>query len=62
MVDGIFSSALAYMSKSYSEEMAVRLAVTYTPYDTSLREQTGNIIKFTQFEEENILTKTRIDV
>ena len=39
--------------------MAMRPAVTYTPYGTSLIEQTGDIIKFTQFDEGNILTKTR---
>ena len=39
--------------------MAMRPAVTYTPYATSLREQTGDIITFTQFEEGDILTKTR---
>ena len=33
-------------------------AVTYTPYNTSLREKSGNIITFAQFEEGNILTKT----
>ena len=57
--DEIFSSALAYKSQPYSEAMAMRLAVTYTPCATSLREQTGDIITFTQFEEGNILTKTR---
>ena len=36
-------------------------AVTYTPYATYLKEQTGNVITFTQFEEWNILTKTRND-
>ena len=35
------------------------LAVTYTPCATSLRKKTGDIITFTQFEEGNILTKTR---
>ena len=39
--------------------MAMRPAVTYTPYETSLREQTGDVITFTQFEEGNILTETR---
>ena len=39
----------------------MRPAVTYTPYGTSLREQTGDIITFTQFEEGNILTKTGKD-
>ena len=37
----------------------MRPDVTYTPCATSLREQTGGIITFTQFEEGNILTKTR---
>ena len=39
----------------------MRLSVTYTPYGMSLREQTGDIITFTQFEEGNILTETRND-
>ena len=39
----------------------MRPTVMYTPYVTSLREQTGNIITFTQFEEGDILTKTRND-
>ena len=39
--------------------MVMILAVTYTPCATSLREQTGNMITFTQFEEGSILTKTR---
>ena len=33
--DGSFSSALAYTSQPYSEAMAMRPAVTYTPYATS---------------------------
>ena len=37
----------------------MRPAVTYTPCDTYSREQTGDIITFAQFEEGNILTKTR---
>ena len=41
--------------------MAVRPAVTYTPYATSSKEQTGDVITFTQFEEGNILTETRND-
>ena len=32
--------------------------VTYIPYATSLSKQTGDIITFAQFEEENIWTKT----
>ena len=39
----------------------MRPAVTYTPCDTSSREKTGDIITFAQFEEGNILTKTRND-
>ena len=42
--------------------MGMHPAVTYTPYGTSSREQTGNIIMFAQFEEVNILTKPRNDV
>ena len=34
------------------------LAVTYTPYATSSREKTGDVITFAQFEEGNILTET----
>ena len=39
--------------------MAMHLSVTYTPCDTSSREQTGNIIMFAKFEEGDILTETR---
>ena len=35
--------------------------VTYTPYATCSREQTGNVITFAQFEEGNILIETRND-
>ena len=56
--DKSFSSAVAYTSRPYSEEMAMRLAVTYTLYATSSKEQTGNVIMFTKFEEGNIWTKT----
>ena len=45
-----FSSALAYTSWPYSEAMAMRLTVTYTPYGTSSREQTDDLITFAQFE------------
>ena len=51
------SSALSYMSRPYSEAMAMRPSVTYTPYDTSSREQNGDVITFAQFEEGNILTE-----
>ena len=59
--DESFSSALAYTSWPYSEAMVMRPAVTYTPYGTSSGEQTGDVITFAQFEEENILTETRND-
>ena len=36
--------------------------IAYTPCATSLREQTGDIITFAQFEEGNILTKTRNNI
>ena len=39
----------------------MRPAVTYTPYATSSKEQTGDVITFAQFEEGNILTKTHND-
>ena len=55
----MFSIALAYTSQPYSEVMAMRPSVTYTPYATSSEEQTGDVIPFAQFEEENIWTKTR---
>ena len=35
--------------------------VTYTPYVTSSKEQTGDVIAFAQFEEGNILNKNRND-
>ena len=38
--------------------MAMHTEVTYTPCGTSLREQTGDIIMFTQFEEGNLLSET----
>ena len=48
--DEIFVSAISYTSRPYAEAMAVRLAVTYTPYAASSKEQTGDIITFAQFE------------
>ena len=47
--DESFSSMLEYMSQPYAEFIAVRPAVSYIPYSTSSREQTGDIITFTQF-------------
>ena len=39
----------------------MRLAVTYTPYAASSKEQTGDVIKFAHFEEGGLLTETRND-
>ena len=52
---------MGYTSRPYSEAVAMRPAVMYTPYATSLKEQTGNVITFAQFEEGNILIETRND-
>ena len=35
--------------------------VTYTPYATSSKDQTGGVSTFTQFEEGNLITETRND-
>ena len=53
--DESFSSALIYTSRPYLEVMAMRPAVTY-PFATSSKEQTGNVITFTHFEEGNLIT------
>ena len=44
------SSALSYTSRPYSEAMVMRLEVAYTLYDTSSKEQTGDVIMFAQFD------------
>ena len=49
LFDESFSSASAYTSRPYSEVMAIRPAVTYTPYVTSSKDQTGDVITFAQF-------------
>ena len=59
--DESFVSALSYTSRPYAEAMAMRLTVTYTPYATSSKEQTGDVITFAHFEEENLLSETRND-
>ena len=41
--------------------MAMRPAVTYSPYATSSKEQTGDVITFAQSEEGNLLNETRND-
>ena len=37
----------------------MRPEVTYTPYVTSSKEKTGDVITFAQFEEGNLLSETR---
>ena len=59
--DESFSSALSYTSRPYAEAMAMRPTVTYTPYATSYKEQTGDVITFAQFEEGDLLTETHND-
>ena len=44
-----YSSTLAYTSQSYAEVMSMRPYVSYIPCDTYPKEQTGDIITFTQF-------------
>ena len=50
-------SALSYSSRPYAEAMAMRPSVTYTPYATSSKEQTSDVITFAQFEEGNLMTR-----
>ena len=61
MFDENFSSALSYISRTYAEAMTMLPTVTYTPYATSSKEQTANVITFAQFEEGDLLTETRND-
>ena len=49
--DKSFVSALSYSSRPYADAMEMHPAVTYTPYATSSKEQTGDVITFAQFEE-----------
>ena len=53
--------ALSYTSRPYAEAMAMRPAVTYTPYAMSSKEHTGDVITFAQFEEGNWTIETRND-
>ena len=43
------------------KRLAMHPAVTYTPYATSSKEQTGDVITFAQFEEGYLLSETRND-
>ena len=56
--DKFFSSAMSYTSRPYSEAIVMRPAVTFTPYATSSKEQTGDVITFAQFDEGRLLTET----
>ena len=47
--DEIFSSMLKYKLQPYAEAMDMRPSVSYTPYATSSREETGDVIMFAQF-------------
>ena len=49
------------MSQPHAEAMDMRPNVPYTPHATSSKKQTGNIITFTQFKEENLLSETGDD-
>ena len=60
--DESFCIALSHTSRPYAEAMAMRTTVTYTPYATSSKEKTGDVITFAQFEEGNLLTETRNDI
>ena len=46
------------MSQPYAGAMYVRPAVSFMLCDTSSREQTGEIITFTHFEERNLSSET----
>ena len=59
--DESFPSALSYISRLYAEAMAMRPTVTYTPYATSSKQQTGDVITFAQFEEGGLISETRND-
>ena len=61
VLDESFYIALSYTPQPYAEAMAMRPVVTYNPYATSSKEQTGDVITFVQFEEGNLLTETSND-
>ena len=46
----IFSIALAYTSRLYSEVLVTQPDVLYIHFDKSSHEKTGSIIKFSHFE------------
>ena len=56
--DESLSSTIAYTSQPYAESMNVHMDVSYIPCATSSRKHTGDIIRFTQFQEGNLLSET----
>ena len=50
--------SLEYTSRTYAEEMVLLLAVSYRTCATSSKEQTGDMITFTQLEKENLLSES----
>ena len=59
--DESFYSELGYTSQPHAEAMAMLPAVSYIPYTTYPREQTGNINTLAQFKEGNLLSGTHND-
>ena len=55
--DESFSSELLYISQPYKENLAMRPSVSYITYAIYLKEKTGDVITFAQFEEGDLLSK-----
>ena len=53
--DETFSSALSYKIRPYSEVLDMQPTVSYIMYATSSHEQTGDIITFSQCEEDSLV-------
>ena len=49
------------MFQKYLKAMYMQPDVSYIPYATSSKEQTGGIITFAHFEEGGLLSETRND-
>ena len=54
----ISSCTLAYTSQTYAECVDMQPDVTYTPYATPSRGETGDIITFAHLEEGDLLSET----
>ena len=50
---------MEYTSQPCEEVMALRSAVSYTPYATSLRGETDGIFTFEKFEEGDLSSETQ---